>query len=287
MALTKSSDKKSSKVFVAFLDILGFSQFIKKNSHDVVLKFYQQFCEMIQISTAQTAQAAFQKPWFNLVPHNDGSQAVMANLDNTKINSFLMSDSIIFWTQSDSMKSFVELVATVKNFLICQFTIGFPVRGAITHGELNFITGALQASSVMIQHQLVGKSLVEAVELEGDQDWSGCIIHQDAIKKYSDNFELMRHQFNNLASLADLQGIGLIAKYLVPLKVGKKKEYVINWADKIKTMTDYQAVERVFSRHNKSLNDGVKLKIENTKQFILDMQLLSASKIREAEVKII
>jgi hypothetical protein len=121
-----TSLKPAKEVFVAFLDILGFSGFVRKNSHEAVIEIYQShFRFMIDLSLAEVAEQHLgNSAWLeNLVSQDD----LAPKLDNVTLNCMTISDSIILSTSSCEMKDFIELVATVRNLMAKLLNFGFPL----------------------------------------------------------------------------------------------------------------------------------------------------------------
>ncbi len=74
----------------------------------------------------------------------------------------------------------------------------------------------------------MGKSISEAVILEGIQNWIGAVVDDSAINRYNSIFSnsnhSVQHTINNI----------LTPIYDVPLKDGTRKRYhVINWRENI------------------------------------------------------
>ena len=159
--------------FVAFLDILGFSDLVTKNSHDELITIYKQldFCVQSALSN------------FNYSVSLKGKRPMeyIHNLEATTVNSMTISDSIILWTNDDSIDSFRNLILTT-NFLLYEcFSVGLPLRGGIAIGPLSIMNEQYQTPHYNQRNTFFGKSIVDAYRLEQKQKWSGCIISRDCI----------------------------------------------------------------------------------------------------------
>ena len=259
MQNTEYLENSSKKVYVAFLDVLGFSAFIKNNPHEYAIKIYNNAFVSTQMALAIPIQTARNAPAAKL-DEKRGNQKLIANLENIKIRSAVMSDSIVFWTDNDKEQDFYDLAITVQQFIRIQLMGGLPVRGAITHGELSTSCITPQGGSGMMHYQIVGKALVEAAELEKIQMWSGCAIHSNVIS-HCENINISKFEQH-----------GLLVKYPIPLIDEKFEEgYVIKWIcsnDEI----DVEMIDSLFAMHNKAINQkNTNTKIYNTKQYVLKM----------------
>ena len=93
--------------------------------------------------------------------------------------------------------------------------------------------------------------------MEKKQDWSGCVISKKCFaiyQKKSDN-----------AIINYLTTNHKILDYSVPMKEGDEHVYVINWLKN--TEISRTEVERAFQKHNKSINENVRIKVQNTLNF--------------------
>jgi hypothetical protein len=253
-----------NKVYLAFLDILGFSNFIKENTHQDAVNIYNNLFRVgIQLASAKVAQTIRGKSFFQNVDGKEGM--VKPILENVRIRSIVISDTVIFWTESDSLIDFSELTVTVWQAMNFLFSAGLPLRGAITHGELTFAGGQLPDNPLMLQYQLIGKPLVEAAELEKKQTWAGCVIHPNVISNGP-------HLLKNLSFFEEN---GHIIKYNVPMKNNSHEEmYAINWVLGIKTKPNPEMIRDIFSSHKKTIKD-IDTLILNTEKFFEDMSELS------------
>ncbi|MBK7968569.1 MAG: hypothetical protein IPK08_06330 [Bacteroidetes bacterium] len=130
-------------VFVGMLDIMGFSTLGKKNSHDDLLKLYGMF-----LSAIQQAQH---------ITHYENSS-------NVKINFKFISDSILIWSENDSIEDFKYIVYSIKNILYVGASMGLPLRGNLTHGDIGVFNNKyeLGGNSILINEHnvIVGKTLI-------------------------------------------------------------------------------------------------------------------------------
>ena len=252
-----------NNVYIAFLDILGFSNFVRQNTHSDVIKIYQSvFRCTIDMTLAETAeQVVPDSQWLkDIIDPNNYDMS--PKLDNVSINVLSISDSIILATTDDKFTSFIKLVATVRNIMARTLYLGFPLRGAITHGMLTLDSQQASNQSKIIHHQMFGLPIVEAVELEKEQIWSGCAIHEN----------VTQHIGHKLMGL----DYTMLVPYEIPLK-NKKLEplLAVNWAytffeSDLKDISS-QRIRDSFSSHGKNTSNINSL-IDNTIDFFEAMK---------------
>ncbi|QMT61828.1 hypothetical protein [Legionella sp. PC997] len=170
------------EVFLAFLDILGFSEFVKNNDHQKVIEIYQCVIRpMIDLSITEAAeQLVVNSSWIKQVNTSDVNDNLTPKFDNVVLHCTAISDSILLSTPDNTFKSLIILLATVRNLMAKLIYLGFPLRGAITSGLVTLDNRFLSSSNVN-HHLIIGKAIAEAVELEKRQVWSGCAIHSSVI----------------------------------------------------------------------------------------------------------
>ena len=85
------------------------------------------------------------------------------NLDYASVNTLVISDSILLWTNHDHPWDFMDLILVVREVLYNSMKAGIPLRGAIAKGPL--VTQKHDKSKgIFLIHRftVVGKALVEA-----------------------------------------------------------------------------------------------------------------------------
>ncbi|BCA93817.1 hypothetical protein TUM19329_01780 [Legionella antarctica] len=244
--------------FIAFLDILGFSEFIKNNEHRTAIEKYQCMIRpMIDLSLTETAeQITKDSSWIEEVSKSDNYDNLEPKFDNVILQCGAMSDSVLLSTPDNTLRSLIILLATVRNLMAKLFFLGFPLRGAITSGWVT-IDNQTPSSPNLNHHLAIGKPIVEAVDLEKKQKWSGCALH---------------------LSVTDCIGPAivkldptLITLYEVPLKDGVKLMPVVNWlngiSDDEKNKFNDNSIASKFEMHNKKITEKEQDIIKNTISF--------------------
>lgn len=159
---------------------------------------------------------------------------------------YIFSDSLFLVAKEDTEDSFIDLVSYAWRLMQEFIAFGFPLRGAITYGDLY----ADLACNVFL-----GKAISEAVLLEGQQDWIGAVVDRSAINRYKSIFEnddTQKYIMNVLLPIHD-----------VPFKDGTRKDYnVINWRI---NMVSEDGIKALFK--NEPFDSGAQIKIDNTLRF--------------------
>lgn len=259
----------NSDVYVAFLDVLGFKDLVNNNSHeDLVRKYQNLFAANTESSLANGA--------FTVV-ENDGKRMAMADCTKITVNSIIISDSVILWTPNASMKSFIDIIVATRNMLVQGIFTGMPLRGGIAIGPLSRLSGRLNSQTENVVETFVGKALVEANQIESSQQWAGCVISPKAVAFYTEDYQRHSTTLPDLASVDYLIDAGLIINYNVPMHCGLESHTVINWPRGNKTPPSRSTVQQAFGMHKKSTDHPtIQIKINNTLQF-LDAMLPSCT----------
>lgn len=143
---------KIKKRFVGLFDILGFTNLVLNNTLEWLVEHFNTiFVDAISEATQPTAILNGKEHKIILSRH------------------VRFSDTILLYTDDDSKMSLVNIIECSNLFLYKSLVKGFPLRGAITHGEF-YIGKDGDAESFL------GKPLVEAYLLEKKQVWSGAIV---------------------------------------------------------------------------------------------------------------
>lgn len=180
--------------FVGLFDILGFRNMVKNDQLEYVWKSYNE----IKSSTT-------------FIKDN-----LKSLLNRKVVNIDTFSDTFLIYTadhrdkgQEDIDEHFNAMLGICDALFHSANSNQIPIRGAITVGEL-----------IVDKGLLLGKPIVDAYEMEQNQNWMGCWISANAIDCISK--QLLDRQMNG----------NLILKYKVPLKKSDIQEcYVFNWAD--------------------------------------------------------
>lgn len=216
------------------------------------------------------------------VPKNENIDTSKFRVVNESIHSLLISDSIFLWSEDDSWVAAMKMLNILKLLFASALKAGFPLRGAVTLGEI--WTGEVNLADVPNYHPnqlLFGKAFVNAYELELKQQWHGCIVEDNVYERLIEHFEsLSTDEIGHMKSaheklsLVEFQQMLPVCRFIVPYKDGEVKEkYVIDWTfDRFEINFEANKyVRQSFSLyHPKSIKYwDVEIKIRNTTDFLL------------------
>ena len=249
--------------YLAFLDILGFKDLIENNELSYLKELYEriELGVMYSMAVSNIEHRLERKNDYKLPP-----------IEKTHLNSLVISDSIVIWTDDASPRSFVEIISTVAAYLNHSMSEGLPLRGAISMGEIAIKAGTHSETNKLNSYTTVlGKALTKAYLLENKVNCAGCIIDDLCISYYQGHYEMAQEP--KPVSIKMLEKLNLLKKYAIPLKAGDVTEhYTINWTQFMgNRRLNESEVRDAFSKHNKTCNKWeVEEKIVNTLNFLKD-----------------
>lgn len=240
--------------YVALLDILGFKEMINNNDHQEIEHLFGNFTVYLQRSLSKNNET-IKDQWGRLI----------FDFKETPINSTIISDSIIFWTNFIDSADFFRLIETLQKFLhFCHNLPFLFLRGGLTYGDFSYInSGVIKGENAISIHPvMVGKALVNAYEMEKDLQIAGCVIDDIAWREAEKNNPVyFKEKWEELVSQKK------ILKYNMPYKTGPKTNWTINWVSEASNPTQEKLTEG-FSALNRDVNaQAVKEKIKNTIDF--------------------
>ncbi|HLV46678.1 MAG TPA: hypothetical protein VKY32_06515 [Flavobacterium sp.] len=239
--------------YVAFLDILGFKDLVLNNEHGRLIALYEiVFADTVDVALAN-GKIIIKKEENKLLYTPDRSKIL--------VNSIIVSDSVILWTDDCSVKSLIDILISTKYLLNHSFVMGFPLRGAMSKGEFSAFTRNNMSCKNNSINTYLGRALVEAYQLESQQNWSGFIIEEkDLVPEEVVDFNLLQCLINN----------NLICNYPIPFKEKMEGNYFsINWLDSNIFKKNTNDLKGCFEQYEKSSdNDKAQEIIRNTLDFI-------------------
>lgn len=247
--------------YLAFLDILGFKDLIEANSLDYLTTLYKKFEPALLYSFSMTNTA------FRL---ENIESSKLPKLPDMHLNSLIISDSVIIWSDNDNANSFVDIIAAVRHFLNLSFVLGLPLRGAITVGSLSIIAGKHTHSAKFNSYNtILGDSLTKSYTMQGKLNIAGCIVDDDCIEHFKNDTSLEPGDGSPL-TISILEKMNFLKKYRVPMKGGKiEDKFLINWTHYYGHRLTPTEVRNAFSAHNKKCDVWeVEEKIQNTLNFL-------------------
>jgi len=239
--------------YVAFLDILGFKDIILNNSHEDVVRLFDNFRIYVQRSLAKDKTMT------------DSYGRLTYDVRDSTINSNIISDSLIFWTNNNKATSLFELIDCLHSFTIfCHNLPHIFLRGGITYGDFYYDhNGVIRGQDTLIIHPIMlGRALVDIFEIEKQLEIAGCVVTPAAIDAAkSDDIDLFNEKWK------DITAEKKVIEYDMPTKKGILRSWTINWVRDILHPT-LDEITKGFSSHKKGTDHpDVKRKIENTINF--------------------
>lgn len=187
----------------ALLDALGFRDAIRTQTLEDVRRKMFQFFYVIRAATLDQTFTV------NL-PEAPNYEHIMKGDRVCKLHQF--SDTLLLRAHAETEADVEALVNATRQVVAIGAVQGVLLRGVLSHGEL-----AVEEEMSLY----LGKGLVDAYDLEHEQDWSGCVVN--------DSFA---NQWANLTTR--LQDGGTLVSYPAPMKSGAvQKRLCVNWASKV------------------------------------------------------
>jgi hypothetical protein len=145
--------------FVAFLDVMGFSNLVNGGRIDSLEAYFEKITQVLD----------------DLIH------------DKTKIKSFLISDSIILLAPQglDGFKQLITAIRRIQNALLAKKVL---LRGAVSYGQVYYNKE---------RNIIVGKGFIKAYLLEQEAIYPRVIIDPYIIKLISDDKSAFLKQINN------------------------------------------------------------------------------------------
>lgn len=235
--------------YLAFLDILGFSTLVKNNSHDDLVKLYDEiFSETVQRVDKMMREINEARA------EKQGDEYIDSELKIINI-----SDSIIIWTKHGNPNALFEIVFAASTLMEISLIRGLPLRGSITRQPFSVKESGTVTS-------IIGKGLVHAYHNEKIQQWAGCMIDSEIINY----FRSIEKVIGGSERPTNIERNYLVYEYDIPTfddqkKVTTIKGYALNWSGTY--LTD-EIIKASFEAHKKKDDsERTKIKIQNTLEF--------------------
>ncbi len=156
--------------FVAFFDVLGFSNLVTKIGSQAVLELYQ---NLINLSVLKKGYKSFEKV-------KVGFNQYLLGTTYVPVKYAYFSDTILLWTTAtDNHAS--PFTAKCADLMCEALKLGIPLRGSICFGE---------AIMHKATNTFIGDAIIEAAKLEKSQKWVGASFGESFLN------EQIRHELN-------------------------------------------------------------------------------------------
>lgn len=255
-----------TKTFIAFFDLMGYSAFVENNEMTHVTYRVDHILRDIEFSLS-LGKSNMPK-----------GGIVTADRSQSRVNCLNISDSIIFWTNESTAAEFEEIIEVCYNLNWKMAKFNFPIRGALTYGDLGVKKwdDKNNTSHIYRGNVLYGKGLILAHQIAASMQWSGSMIDYSIFKSQIYAPEKMQQTVEKYA-----------VKYRIPYKNGIKDidEYAFmlskpNFSEEA-LKNGIECIETVFSSDNKdATSKDVELKIKNTIEFFKFLQTYTTVKIK-------
>jgi hypothetical protein len=227
--------------YVAFIDIMGFRNFLLKTPTDKVYRIMRALHDRARLAEKQArgmlGVSAAATPIFER--ERKGTEFI-------RVVQF--SDSIVAFTRDASSISSIAIRLASMGFIFEGISARIPLRGAIARGEC----------TVDFRHSIFfGQPIVDAYELSEDQQWYGVVEHENCEPKQEGE-----------ASVAEIQSdeVSLSEPHYVPLKSGNRDLCVLNWPAFIESEA---AVEEALSPFKNSDSPKLHMYYRKTNEFAM------------------
>lgn len=219
-------DTIKGKRAVAYFDVLGFKAKIKSQDLQTIVDQYE---NLINFTNGQ-------------ITFNEESKSYSFK---EVCYRYIFSDSIFLVAYEDTEESFYALLSYAWRMMQFAIACGYPLRGAIVYGDIYVNVS---------KNIYVGEAIVDAVLLEGSQNWIGAVIDNSVFLRYKNIFTDEK--------LGDVHSL-ILQEYNVPGKNGTfNKHFTINWRA---NLNSHNGIKVLFD--NESKDECVQAKIENTLEY--------------------
>ncbi|MEJ7823318.1 MAG: hypothetical protein WKF85_13430, partial [Chitinophagaceae bacterium] len=241
--------------FLAYFDLLGYKKFIENNSAPHLDYRTNHFGRNIEMALALD--------YSNLPSKMPG--VMISDISHSTLNCLTFSDTVIFWTKSNSMSDFEELIQVAyryNNFNVLQ---DFPSRGCIVYGDIwfkPFDSENLRGGRYML-NMIYGKALIEAHLRAEAMSWAGCELNISAIEyaKTLGDISILLQEYTMLYDIPFKTNEGEVRLPSHALRLFNKRILITEHYE--------NGIESAFTQDNKGAIDGrTKVIFENTIEFL-------------------
>ena len=151
--------EKTANRFVAFFDIMGFKDFVYRNSHDVVLKKLE-FIHETLIPIEDNFEESFNSIKNGIIVKKSGNWPACKTV--------IFSDSILIFSVGDTLSDAENILFDCKWLMNHSMMNNIPMKGAISHG---LFTANIEKSIYF------GQPLIDAYNLSNEMKLYGGLLH--------------------------------------------------------------------------------------------------------------
>lgn len=245
---------ETREVFIAYFDILGFKNIVKNKSTKELHAFYEKIVIASQMALSKGKRIK-----------SDFVTESIPDLQFQDINCLHVSDSIIFWTNSNTMDEFQKIFDVCKIFISYHPLIYPLLRGCLTCGDILFNPDFIKArNALFVQSSLYGKGLVKAYEIAESLQLSGCIVDYQLSTTIKNNITI-KEGFDYLYQEISYKNVNKKDYIIVPFQITSERHR----SNILKTYKDGYK----FSSSEETWDDNIKMKLQNTENFIKSLNI--------------
>jgi hypothetical protein len=151
--------------YIAYFDFLGYKEFILNNTLAHTHARVGHILRDIETSLSEELVVSER--------HN-----LIADLQQARIHCLNISDTVIFYSNDDSLDSFDEIIKVAYKFNWKNNTYNFPVRGIVCLEDFEMVSNVYtNPQNISYRPNIMyGKGLVMAHLKCDSQIWAGCCI---------------------------------------------------------------------------------------------------------------
>ncbi len=183
----------TDKRFVAYIDILGFKDWVARSTHEEIYE------KLLVISDRKISLENLSK-----------KEGITKYIGNGDIYTVSFSDSIIIFSKNDDIENFGFFILTVGLFFENAIRHEIPMKGGVAYGKVS-----LNKSEQIY----FGQAIIDAYLMEEDVNYFGITLHNSVDKYIDDNIEDIKNDNVNYR----------LFECKTPLKSGNIEHRNIDW----------------------------------------------------------
>ncbi len=166
----------NKKVYLAYFDILGFKSYVQNHSLGELANKMEAFYIGSQSSMSERNR-----------PCSDDCGRIEPDPTTFRVKALHISDSLIYWTEGDSIEDFENILDTSRKLIMKTCTTRLLLRGCITYGDLCFNPDIVRENkNEFYQFAMFGNSIVNAYTKAEKLKIVGCVIDDYAIGRVNE-----------------------------------------------------------------------------------------------------
>lgn len=226
--------------FVAFLDIMGFKNWVQRGNHDAIIT------TMLQLVAINDVLNDLAKTQLQPTKASAGGPDWQFPY-RAAVKTVLFSDSMLLVTNDGSYDSARALFMTTQAVIWRAALHGIPMKGAIAYGKQT-------AEFDLSLH--VGIPLIDAFELQDDLLMYGAVLHHSAERHLTSSgwMNELRHTW--------------LHNYTTPVRSGSVNHYVLDcWHSGTEEPQSQRSLDGILEQFYLSVSGSTRRYVDNTAKF--------------------